>query len=332
MSEGLIGSGSMLGIGSESTYGTAVAAAFWTPVVRNTVKRMRETKQVPHLGGISYTAVNSIAPLQRDSGVLEDNVGGDIEFVPTFDHKSTSLLLVHCFGKTPTTAGAGPYTHTYTPGMHATASHLGATLRSLHGYHSSVNPEEVFEGCLVNSWEFAVKAGEFASISMNIIGETSGGLAAQSGTPIMVASEEIQGNHVGTLEWNSLSITMLSMKVKMDKKLSRRKQLGSLLTDKPQPTAPYEITFEAEIELTSAAGYAAYLASDQADGTITITGTSNNSLVITLYNMKLESFDKPIDRSGILVQRVMGRCYTTSAGTELGMKWVLTNNNASAVA
>lgn len=331
-SEGLIGSGAMAGFASETTWGTLVSpATYWSPTIRNTIKRMVETKQVPHLGGYAYSTVNSVAPIQRDHAILSDMVGGDLEIPFCYDHKSSSLALLHCFGAAPTTAGAGPYTHTYLPGMHASTNHKGLSIHSLHGYHSSMNPLEQFEGCLVNSWEWSVKAGEFATLSMNVIGETSGGLVAVAGTPIFVSSEEVQGDHVGTLDWNSLNITMLSCKIKMDKHLARRPQLGTLYTDKPQPSAPYEITFEAEIELTATNGYTGYLAGTQADATITCTGTGNNSLVWTLTNMAIDGYDKPIDKSGILVQRVMGRCYGVSAGTELGLKAVLTNDNSSAV-
>lgn len=329
--EGMLGQASMLGISSETTWGSLVSPAYWTPVVRNTIARERVLRDAPHLGGIALSTVNAVAPVPRDFATVADNVGGDIEIIPTYDHKSTSLFLVHCFGAAPAQSGSGPYTYTYQLGLLPGSTHAGMSLHSLHGHHSSMDPLEQFVGCMVSRFEFSVKAGDYMRLMASIIGKTSAGMVASAGTPAMLASEEILAHHVGALSWNSLTIQLNSMKIAVDKKLVRRPQLGSLLTDKPQPSALYETTFEAEVDLVSSDGYAAYLAETQADGTITCTGTGNNAMTFTLPNMVITGYSKPIDKAGVLVQRIRGKCYGVSAGTELGLKLALTNDNNAAV-
>lgn len=92
-----------LGIGIESSYGVAVAPTLWLEVRRESVRRIKNTEQIPSIRSVSTRRVV----------LLNEYYGGDVEF--TFDFQTFGMLAYWFFGVAPDTTGSGPHSHTFPP-------------------------------------------------------------------------------------------------------------------------------------------------------------------------------------------------------------------------
>jgi hypothetical protein len=259
---------------------------------------------------------------------LAIDAGGDLEVYLEYDNPGRTMLLKHCLGAVQT-AGAGPYTHTYTLDKDGV---VGLTIEQIYGCHASLDRAEVFEGCKITSWEIATTARERVTLTIpGIIAETSAGLVA-AGSPTYVAGEEILSHQATQLTWNGNTFDLLDVKVKADWKLERRPYVGSKLTGCPAISDQMDVMIEGTVEWDDNNIPDDFVSGAQANATITFTGVVGagpNAMAITLHNVILESVDKPVDKVGTLTQAFTGRAY--ASGSDEGLQIVITNDNATAV-
>lgn len=144
MAEIYHGRGAVIGLGEESTWGTAVSRTNWRPLISTDLTRTIEKVPRPSL------RVGAAGAMRRAHYVQADNAGGSFEIEATYEN--VGLLIKHIMGTVATT-GSGPYTHTYT---FADDVPTGLTIENVRGTGTS----EVFEGCRINTATLAVSAGE----------------------------------------------------------------------------------------------------------------------------------------------------------------------------
>lgn len=88
-------------------------------------------------------------------------VAGSVNF--ELPNLSIAMLMKHMFGAVATT-GAGPYTHTYTPG-----AHLGKSFTQQIGIEDAAGTVQPFttSGTKIESWQLACSVGEFAQLTFD---------------------------------------------------------------------------------------------------------------------------------------------------------------------
>jgi hypothetical protein len=166
------GMNSSLGIVNEVTYGTYVAPTRWVPHVK-----------APLDFGIDRLESEGIMAGRRVLDADQWAPGNKTVKVPLglelYD-RTIGLFFTHMFGGIATT-GAGPYTHTFTPGD-LTGKSFTAQIGTPNTTDGTVHPFSLL-GCKVDSWELGLKAGETATLGLDVVAKdvtTAQALAAVS--------------------------------------------------------------------------------------------------------------------------------------------------------
>ena len=321
-----IGAYTTAGFGEESNWSTGVARTNWLPLVGWSLQREREPVERDHLGFL-----DARAPVRRDSYIAKDYSSGPVETVVGYND-STALLLKHIMGAVAT-SGAGPFLHEYTMAGMLPAGVEGLTIEGLRG--SGVNAQaEVFTGCLVQRATFSIEVEKNFKVRTEFIAYDSGGAVA-AGTPTYnVTAECVNYNHFGDFTWDGQSRKLVSMEFVVDRMISQRLKLGDLRTVEPTQNNFMMVTGTLVVEsgddndITIAdRWYTKYLNDVKADGSITATGTGNNSMAIRFTDMEMVSRSAPINGPDIIQETFNFRAY--SNGTNLPIEIDLQNDNAT---
>lgn len=314
------GFGASLGIGREVTWGTAVARTLWLRLASHGLIRKRKKTPVPHLMDLGQAAANS-----RHHYIESDFVEGPLSIPMAYDDATLAICL-QLLGANSTT-GTNPYTHTMTL---AQPGQTGLTLEAISGTPASGggNMAEVFEGCLFTSGTFTFEAGKVAMLDLNVIGETSGGLAS-AGTPTYSSGGEyIKHNHIGALTYNSVARKVRRMTIEVNRNLERNHELGSLFTSRPVE-GPISVSGEVTTNWQQSDWDTDYVGDVQDDMTFTFTSGAK-SLACTLHNVVLEEVNRPVSSAGAITQTAKFRAYADAS--DLGIQLAFTNTNSSATA
>jgi hypothetical protein len=154
------GLAAQIGYGTESTYGTAVTVDRFYPLVSESI-----TQEIERLESAGIIAGRR---------VLDSNqwAAGNITISGSVEHelydRQCGLLFRHMFGGVAT-SGAGPYTHTFTPGD-LTNDHLTIQV-GRPDVGGTVRPF-TYAGCKITSWELACSVGEIATLGLEIVGKS----------------------------------------------------------------------------------------------------------------------------------------------------------------
>lgn len=162
------GGDSQLGWATETTVGTFVTPTKFMPFVSENIKATPEYMDTKTLSA-RRTLRKSVRGITVPTG----------PFSTELPNTTLATFLKHVFGTVATT-GAGPYTHTYTPG-----TLTGKALSVQVGRPDSAGVVQPFSyaGMKVASWEIGATVGEIANLSGTFIGmteTTATGLATAS--------------------------------------------------------------------------------------------------------------------------------------------------------
>lgn len=165
------GLAAQLGVKAETTWGTFVAPTRFYPLISESL-----TEEIDRLESEGIvTGLRVLNTAQWAAGNVD--VGGDIE--TELYQQGMGALLKACFGAV-STSGAGPYTHTFTPGD-LTDDHLSVQVGK-PDVAGTVQPFS-FSGMKVTDWELSMEAGGLVTLSTSLIGKqlaTSDSLATAS--------------------------------------------------------------------------------------------------------------------------------------------------------
>lgn len=321
MSYAVIGHTALLGLAEEVTYGTAVVPpTHWLPLVGSGLDVEHDVRPVPMLFSGNGNFHNT-----RDAANLLHDPGGDINTIPCYDSLAFLLVLKHAMGAV-STSGPGPFLHTFLP---ATQGVVGLTGHLRNGAHASLDRAETFDGIKISDFELSFEARDYARFRATTIARRANGLIAVSGTPAYPTAEEILGHHVGPLVLGATSHVLTRFSVRSSHKLSRRPQLGTLYTGEPQASDFADIMFSGRCEWESNQMYADFLASTSQAGSVTITGSGNNRMTISLHNTIITKCSKPVDKVGVLAFEFEGRARADASNRGLAIE--VRNDNASAI-
>lgn len=152
------GMDAQIGYALESTVGTPVTVTAFLPLVSESL--MQERARLESAGIIAGRSV--LASQQWNGGDI--TVSGSIQH--ELYNRGLGKLFTAMFGSVATT-GAGPYTHTFTPGdLTGDALTIQVGRPATNG---TVYPF-TYAGMKVQSWEIACSAGEIATLGMDVVG------------------------------------------------------------------------------------------------------------------------------------------------------------------
>ena len=309
------GFGLTLGLGEESTWGTAVARSNWLRLASASLKRQVITEKLNHLGTYGQTST-----AHRYNFISREEVGGRISW-PLMYNDSSLMLLKHAMGAT-VDAGAGPYTHTLTL---ASPPPVGLTMELIKGTHASLSTAQVFEGGKLDNLEIAWEAGQIVQCSADVIAQAAGGITS-AGTPSynstpypVIAHQMTTALTIGGNPYQSRSV-----RLRVSRGLQRNQEIGSLYTSEPFES---RLTVELEVEVLwqDSAWHTAHYASTAADVTFAF-ADSPRALTGTLHNAIPVDVSEPTDSAEGIRQTIRFEAYADSS--DQGLSLVFTNANA----
>lgn len=316
------GFGLTLGLGTESTYGTAVARDRWVRLFSSSLRRTRSKRTIPHLGSYGQVSTN-----ERDYLIERDEVGGSVVLPISYDDASLSLVRFLLGGNA--TTGSGPYVHSMTLASPVNTSFTMELISGTPNGVSNQDTAEVFEGCVISRGSLVIEAGSQMIGTMDIIGETSGGSVA-AGTPTYSSNGlPILHNHLGAVSLNSIDRPCRRITITVDRQLQRNFELGSLFTQQPIET---RLMCEIEIETVwqQEVWTNEYYADTQNDLTATFTGTGGRQLALTAHNVLVMDESRPVSQAGEVIQTI--RLKALADGTDQGLAFAVTNGNSAVTA
>lgn len=155
------GMNSSVGLAEETTYGTYEAPTRWLPHVEFPIEH--EIERMESEGIIAGRRVLDSAQWEAGNISVSTSIGFEL-----YD-RSIGLLFKHMFGDVATT-GAGPFTHTFTPGD---LTGLGLTIQggAPDTTDGTVHPYSLL-GSKITDWELACSAGEVATLGTDIVSQS----------------------------------------------------------------------------------------------------------------------------------------------------------------
>jgi len=189
---GRTGIDAQIGYALESTVGTPVTVTAFLPLVSETLGQ-----ELARLESAGIIAGRRVLASQQWNG-------GDISVMGSVQHelynRGLGKLFTAMFGAVATT-GAGPYTHTFTPGD-LTGDSL--TVQVGRPATNGTTYPFTYAGMKVASWEIACAAGEIATLGMDLVGSreidyrvVTDGVTTSGDATITSASAAFNASDVG---------------------------------------------------------------------------------------------------------------------------------------
>lgn len=309
------GFNSFVGIGAESTWGTAVARTKFYRLKSSTLRR-KVTKVKRD------TLYEGTGLVSRRSFVAQDDVEGSITILATYE--DIGLILHHAMWSSSTTGPSGSdYTHTYVLGSSAPAG--GLTIEVAQGGGSAI----VYEGCRVTKLKLSVEAGGLCMLEMEIIGQTSGAPTSASSPTFGTTEVEMEHHHFSQITWNSTAYDLRSWTLELDNRLERRQVLGTKLTADPKPSGLRDVSMTVSSDYDSDNWQNGLTAHTSASAVIAATASAR-SITATLHNAYIDSDEIGVDTHGVLPESI--KLIGQSDATNRGLALVVVNTQSSATA
>lgn len=298
-----IGSGisAQIMVAEEVTWGTAVTTTRGLEFVSESLTRDQER--------IESEGIRAGQTVMRsdDWTTGAEKVAGSIEVDLTT--KNMALLFKHLFG-TPVTAGAGPYTHTFTPGD---ITGKGLTVQVGKPDVAGTVQPFTYAGCKVKSVEISCTAGsdEPAKVTVELVAKsetTATALAAASYTA-----------SVSILAWVHLVVSIAGsavpvrdFSIKFENELKDDRYQGGVATiDEPVQNGLRTIDGSVTIDFSGLTQYARYTGGTEAAMVATFTRGAD-SIAITL-NARFDGETPEVDDRDLIELEVPFMAIATGA-------------------
>lgn len=231
-----------------------------------------------------------------------DNAGGPL--TGELRYEGDGMLLLHAFGTSATTGPSGSiYSHTY---KFAITDQVGLTMEQIvyeqqtPGYLS-----ETFEGGVVNKFVIDMKAGKNVTYTADMIFETGAAITnsvTSTGTaPFTTNDVPMLFNQIGTFTYNSVALNVTGAQITIDRALTRRPLLGSLLTAKPV-AGRMSVTMTVDLEWDASTMDSALTASTEAAISIVLTGTALRTATFASTKAYVTKCTRAINAPGLVKQ------------------------------
>ena len=303
-------------LAEESTWGTAV-----TPTRAYELR----SESIGHaIGRVESAGIRSGQRVQRsdDWASGAEAITGSVEL--ELSSKNMALLGKHMFGSI-VTAGAGPYTHTLTPGS---KTGKGLTVQVGRPDVSGTVQPFTFAGGKITAWELSCEAGSedpaLLTLDMVFKSETTGtSLAAASYTS---SNNLFNWTHLGitvagsAVNWRSFTLSGESP-MKTDRYTG-----GAATIDEPIENALHTYEGTLALDFTSLTQYARFTAGTEAAMVATFTrGTDLHAITM---NCRFDGAPPAVDGMDLLGIEVPFKCIATGADST-GITWVVTSSEST---
>jgi hypothetical protein len=245
-----------LGVINETVYGTPVVVTKFYDYTSESMMREQERMESESLRGGRHISTDNWA-----MGAV--NVSGDLEM--ELRPKGHGFWWNHAIGGLVTSQpSAGPdptvYKHTFTPGTLPTSFTLQLAKPDL----ANTAQPFTYHGCRITEWQLECGVGDFAHLTMSILGEDE-----DNSTALAVASYAT-GNKAmtwvqGTITVAAVATDIKSVSLKASNNLADdRYFLGSVLRKQPLENGLREVTGTFETEFNGLTNYNRFIAGTEA--------------------------------------------------------------------
>lgn len=302
-----------IGHKSEASWGTAVTVDTFVPVL--------SANLTIDEGYIRSEGIRAGRRTRNPARLGRRTIGGNVEL--ELPNTSVAALLKHLFGAVSTT-GAGPYTHTYTPGAHASKSLTVQT--GIEDAGGTVRPFTA-SGAKINGWTISAAIGELARLSYEFSAKdvTTGTALATasyaSTTPFSFVDASVSVNGSAVASANAFTLTA-SKGLRAD-----RHVLGSRLIREQLEQERFEFITEITADFDDLTLFALAEAATQVASVITLSN-GTESLVITCSGQVVG--DPPSLTSNGLEPQTIRVDHSHASSDASAITAVLTNSEASA--
>lgn len=305
------------GWGEESSWGTAVVPDHFLPMLGESM----DAKKARLDSDSIYAGRRVMDSEQWDDGTVEAGGDVDLEVFTTGQGELWKAAL-----GTVVTAGAGPYTHTFTPGDldgDGLTVQIGKPDRG-----GTVRPWN-FPGSKVASWALSVQAGAEAKLSLSFSSKT----LDKDGTPALgsfappAGLTRLKWSHATVATLHGVSAKIKSLKIEGENGIETdRYFLGATEIEEQDEVELRQYGGEIECEFASETLFDAFWAGTEADLALTLTrGTA--SLAIT-GNCRLDGSAPVVEGRGKLTQSVPFTMIGDGSDSD-ALTIVLTNSEAT---
>lgn len=314
-----------VGVGIESSHGTAVARALW----------YRVTELSGHIQAIdSAPRQHSQGPAVTHGGMPIAHTDGNIVVsglaftVPAYYNDDCLALLYAAMGAV-LDGGSGPssWTHTFT----LAGTLPSCTIEAIEGADAAAATSAVVAaGAVCSQLVWTIQPGSTPSTiattwnAQKDAGDTTAGSPSfgSDAAPVMY-------HQIGDLSWNSITIdkdAVRSATITITNGLSDdRFALGSQYRQEPYLTGDRVVTCEIAMERAQADTLrASYTSRASSSLTFTVTDGSK-SAAFTFYAARIMTFGRTWSVDGIVMQTVLFRAFAVSGGAN-GLQIVITND------
>ena len=253
---------------SETTWGTAVTVDTFVPVTQSSF----EVDE-------GYLRSNGLRGGRRTRGqgrLGARTISGSTEL--ELPNVSIAALMKHMFG-TVNTTGAGPYTHTYSPGPH-----VGKSLTLQVGITDATDTVRPFtaSGVKLGGWEISCKVGELAMLKFDWTGKdlvTATALASASYAATLIPFTFIEGSVTvnGSAVASANGVTLSASKNLRDK----RHVLGSRYIREQLEDDFFDFTTEITADFDDLTLYALSVAGTQVASVLTFNNGTETLKITT---------------------------------------------------
>ena len=214
-----LGRNASVGIGFESTEGTAVAAARVARLASLNLTAVSTRTRIDDLslGTTSYLQARYLEQVE---------VSGSMEILCYYENGSLASFLRACIGGTwATTGGSAPYTHTLDPGAEPPAITL-RTARDTLASSGALQKGDVIAGARVTSATLAASTPGILRLTINFVAMSSTPGAAPSHS-LPAHDDPILSHEANRWRWNSVDYTARSISLDLENAVEGLRGFGS---------------------------------------------------------------------------------------------------------
>jgi hypothetical protein len=316
-----LGRNAAVGIGFETTEGTAVAAALWARLasLSLTVVSTRSRIDDLSLGDLSYLKARYLESVE---------VSGSMEILCYYEGGALTSFLRACIGGTWATTGSGPYTHTLSPGAEPPAVTF-RTARDTLSSSGALQRGDVIAGARVTSATLSVQTPGIARLSINFV--------AMSSTPGAAPTPSLSDHTTPVLshaanrwQWNSVDYTPRSISLDLENAVEGLRAFGSASITGSAVTGVRNARMTVTRYKDSDNWPDAQTAGTESDGDITFT-SGTDQFRINLYNAQIpEAVTIAAQSVGLIEESAIFEA--RDDGTDPPVEFVVVNDDASAEA
>jgi hypothetical protein len=290
-------------VGEEATWGTAVAVSRGYPFNSESIRNDLPT--------IESDAIRAGQRLQNEADYVRgvQRIDGDLEI--ELRTKGMAFLHKHMLGSI-STAGAGPYTHTVTPGD---LTGRGLTVQVGRPGSAGVVHPFTYSGVKVASWELSCGVDEIASLSLTLAGKAETTATALVAASYAASSDILAFTH-GALTIGGNAAKVRNVTVTGDNGLNlERYFFGSTARDEPlEGASRRSISGTLEAEFVDLSQYSAFVAGTNA--AMVLSFTRGAASVTYTMNVRFDGETPTVDSTDILGISIPFKCVSTSAMTD----------------